>query len=64
MPNTKKYCNNIVRKKILIKMTNKRTNTKKLVMQRTFKRHTNQENLRLLSLNISTLAIFNNLIYL
>ena len=52
----------MVRKKILIKMTNKRNNAKKLVMQRTFKGHTNQENLRLLSLNISTLAIFNNLI--
>ena len=46
----------MVRKKILIKMTNKRTNTKKLVMQRTFKGHTKQENLRHLSLNIPTLA--------
>ena len=52
----------MVRKKILIKMTNKRNNTKKLVMQITFKGHTDQENLRLLSLNILTLAIFNNLI--
>ena len=52
----------MVRKKILIKMTNKRTNTKKLVMQRTFKGRTTQENLRHLSLNILTLAIINNLI--
>ena len=43
-------------------MTNKRTNTKNLVMQRTFKGHTKQENLRHFSLNIPTLAIFNNLI--
>ena len=43
-------------------MTNKRTNTKNLVMQRTFKGHTKQENVRHFSLNIPTLALFNNLI--
>ena len=58
----KKYCDNIVRKKMLIKMTNKRTDTKKLVMQRRIKGRTKQENLRHLSLSILTLAIINNLI--
>ena len=41
------------KRKILIKMTKKRTNKKNLVMQRKFKGHTQQENLRHLSLKYS-----------